>query len=399
MKKYFSLFIALAALLQADCGDSSHKRNSWLLPVGRFVVTPNLGESFAVSALAEAGNRDARGSVTLGSQFEFGRFKVTGEYLTQKLTYQFSTGKSHKWVNQGAVGGEYQHLFDGDFLKAVDVKGWYSYAPSKKLHAKECGENLYGRRIAGSNAYSVSGGAVLSPFCEDLLAVDIGYDSVKYRRKYHHDKRVRGVGGGVSYTIRLENSLDLNLKAEFRRPYNYYAAKFTWHRDTNWNVSLFAGYTAGKYHLPRSTTAGLEFAYFFDACGCSQRDPCAPLWSPCDLAGWVAVPAVYLPEVLAIAEEGSLCSGDITSTPIPTQQLSGIFSGPHSFSVVPYFSSSDPITFSATGMPSGMTIDAAGTVSINPGVVEDGEYDITVIGSTPCASSSQPVTVLVQSPA
>lgn len=390
MKKYLSLFIAVASLLQADCDDHTHKRNAWLMPVGRVIVTPPLGENSAVSFLAEGGNRDARGSITAGTQFEFGRLKVTGEYLTQRLTYHFTPGKSHKWVRQGAVGGHYQHLLDCYFFKAIDVKGWYSYAPSLSVSSKRCGNALYQRHIAGSNAYSVSGGLTMTPFCEDLLTVDIGYDSVRYRRKFHHDKHVKGIGGSVAYTIRLQECVDLNLKAEFRRPYNYYQVKFNWHKDANWNVGLFAAYTAGKYHLPRSATAGIEFSYLFDNCGCTQRECCPPLWSPCDIYTWVQAPAVYMPEVLAIAEERLLCSGTVTSSAIPAQSLDITLLG-DSFNAGQFFSSDNPLVFTAVGLPTGISIDSAtGVVSVT-GDANTGVFTVVITGSNECGSSSQPV--------
>lgn len=396
MIRFFGLFVAAFAILTAQCEDEIHKRNAWLMPIGRVVLTPSISDSTAVSFLGEAGLRNARANLTAGTQFEFGRIKASAEYLTQRLTYDFATGKTHNWVNQGAIGLHYQQLIDCNIIKAADLKGFYSYAGSRTLSPKRCEDVLFERRIAGSNAYSISAGAVVTPFCEDLLQFDVGYDHVKYRRRYHNDKIVRGIGGSVSYTLRLQECIDLNLKAEFRRPYNYYGIKFAWHRDRNWTVGLWAGYTAGKYHLPRSTSAGIEFSYLFDGCGCNVRPECCPpLWSPCDIQAWVQTPAVYLPEVLAIAEQRAVCVGGPTSIPIPDQTISSI-SG--TYNVSPFFSSPLPLTFSAVGLPEFVSIDpTTGVISANN--ADDQVVTVTVTASDSCGSTSQTFVLDLSSPA
>lgn len=403
MKKLLGVFLLVAALLQADCDDTStHKRNAWLMPIGRVVLTPSLGDHYGASLLAEGGLRDARANVTLGTQMEFGRLKVSGEYLTQRLSYVFNSGKTHKWVQQGAVGLDYQHLLDYQVLKALDLKGYYSYAPSRNLSSRECGNYTIQRRIAGSNAWGVNFGGVLTPFCEDLLNVTVGYDHVKYRRKHQHEKTVQGFGGSIDYTFRLQCCVDVNLKADFRRPYNYYGIKFAWHRDRNWTAGLWAGYTAGKYHLPRSTAAGIEFAYFFDdVCGCDTRPDCPPLWSACDLQAWVAVPAIYMPEVLAIVDQRAdrNCIPP-QSSPIPETIFNGLGD---SVSFSEYFSGGN-LVFSQTGMPDGAqglvfdpitaTISTTEDTDIDPGL-----YTITITGTNECGSTAQTFVLRVVFPA
>lgn len=399
MKKLLGVFLLVAAFLQADCSDPyAHKRNAFLMPIGRVIVTPSFGDHYATSLLLEGGLRDARANLTLGTQMEMGRLKVSGEYLTQRLTYDFASGKTHQWVQQGAVGAHYQHLLDCQALKALDLKGYYSYAPSKNLSNRTCDDYIIERRIAGSNAWGVSFGGVATPFCEDLLNVTVAYDHVKYRRQFKSDKTVQGFGGTIDYTFRLQCCLDVNLKAEFRRPYNYYGLKFAWHRDPNWTVGLFAGYTAGKYHLPRSTSAGIEFAYLFDSCGCVQRDACPPLWTACDIQSWVQAPAVMMPEVLAIVDQRSSrpCpESDIpTSNEIPEQtiiafedslDLTSFFSGPN-------------LTFTAVGLPEGVSLldNTSAILVTGEELAQLGDFTVQLIATNACGSTSQVFTLSVR---
>lgn len=307
----------------ADCDHSITKTNNFQIPVGRLVLNPETDNGlFAFSFFGEAGVRDARFGGTAASwTTERSRLKISGEYLTQELAWKFTSGKDRRWNQQAAGGLDWQYLLDDDFycFKAFDVSGFYSYAQSRNPSTIECDEIIVtpdgtffldiARHVAGARAY---GGAftTLMAFGENtVLNLSLNYDNVRYRRVFSDNKSVCGLGGSFLLTTRLVPCcMDFSLEGQFRKPFNYFGARLTLPRANfrnNVAVTLFAGVTRGKYALPNSTTVGVELVYNFQT-GCnrvSQTDCCAPIWDPCNLNAWALRPAVFLPEVLAIAEE------------------------------------------------------------------------------------------------
>ena len=393
-----------ASVCGNECDHTHAKTNNDLVPIGRFILSPcQENDCFAFSLLGEAGVRNFRVNGTAGAWItEQSRFKLSAEYLVQKLSWNFSSGKTSQWVQQGAFGADWQWLIDCGCFQALDFQTQYSYAPSKHLTPRECSDGgSVHRRIAGGRAYGGSVGSVLLLSENSRLDVSVDYDYVTYRRKYNHDKKVSGLGASFAYIARLPCCLDFQLEAQFRRPFNYYETKLTWPQAFNSKgsaLSLFAGWTRGKSRLPNAFAAGIELAYAFGADCCERAsDACCPLvWDPCDLNGWVRTPAVYMPEVLAIADElREACTGP-TSTSIADQEIQSFPNPEYTLDVAALgnFTSNGggALIYSIQGLPTGSSLNP--TTGVINGVntnltVQPITYVVTVTGTNNCSSTSQ----------
>src|SRR5262245_60733074 len=101
-------------ILAQGCNHPHNRTQNLLMPDIKFgITTGNIPNNCAFSLLGEAGRRNFRFSGTYGALLENGdRIKGTGEYLQQKLGYQFSDSKEHRWVRQYAGGIAYYHDFN-----------------------------------------------------------------------------------------------------------------------------------------------------------------------------------------------------------------------------------------------------------------------------------------------
>lgn len=125
------------------------------------------------------------------------------------------------------------------------------------------------------------------------------------------------------------------------RPYNYFESSLKWVvclDGGDLTFGIFGGHTVGKHELPSSTQAGFSLGYSFGVQDfCIIVYDCAPIecaCSPCDLHTWVATPAVYIPEVLAIADQRVICQKPVSTKTIPTQIEQP---GPYFFDVSAFF--------------------------------------------------------------
>jgi hypothetical protein len=398
-----SLFIALllyAALLLSN-------EESTLMPTGRAIYTTDLGNNnFALSLMGEGGVRNGRAGATAAFQLNSSsRLKLSGEFLAQKLTFGFKSGHLSRWVEQGAFGLDYEWLTNNPILKAIDCTLYTSYAPSKKLSSTPLGSSQLLRRITGSSAMGGGVGIVWMPFQDNLIKINLDWDHLRLRRKFSHHKTLSGLGGELSYTLRLPYSIDLTFQGQCRRLFNYLGGRIDWKSplgNPQATLALFGGHTQGRDRLPNSSIIGLELSYLF-SCSCL---PCEerPLWDPLDLVSWAQIPAVYMPEVLAIAEEKELlCTQFPTSDSIPFQiyQVSP-GGGTPAITTLPlasFFHSSLPLTFTVAAPP----FDPAQfpiTVAIDPSTgtltitnigdqFESSAFAVTITATNRCGSTSQ----------
>jgi hypothetical protein len=111
------------------------------------------------------------------------------------------------------------------------------------------------------------------------------------------------------------------------------------------------------------------------------------------VTAWVQKPAVYMPQVLAIAEECLIleitppvtpCTPPTFSGPIPDTEVEQYF--PVSVSFAGYFTGSN-LVFSASNLPDGFTIDP--TTGIVSGIDDIGFYNLIQITATNACGSVQ----------
>lgn len=318
-----------------------HGGNQDLIPVLRVGVIPRFFEdTTALSMLGEVGRAQNRFNATLGFPLcdESNRFKIGGEVLNQRLRYHFPYNSSKSWTRQYAAGGAYQLGFDYWGFKSLELGGQWSNAQGHDVHRYQkkndcsCTDNFpefhqqaYHRRITGSDAYAFSAGLTLEPWFWGTLRGAYVYDKVDY--KFNHSpqdkqsrkKVVAGSGGTIYFQQLLSPSFSVVFKGEWRAPYNYYEGRADWRTilcGTDVIIGVFGGHTQGRRSLPDSTIAGIELGFDFGwsnfsfsrsvgLCNDSSSRYCQSSFGGLgrNYLEWIASPAVYLPEVLAIGEQ------------------------------------------------------------------------------------------------
>ena len=187
----------------------------------------------AYSLLGEAGLKNVRVGGTLGWRLaDNHRAKLSAEWLEQKLIYTFFSGDADQWVNQWAIGVGYQYDFaDYSYQSTFDLNLDYSHAPSKTLSTVTgVFTNSHGqlrtftdqRRIAGSNAGSISPGISFTPWIDGRAGIGLNYDNVQYDKIFSPSRHAKGFGGTIRLDQGLSENTTLGLSAAVRQPYNNY---------------------------------------------------------------------------------------------------------------------------------------------------------------------------------
>ncbi|KAF3362341.1 Uncharacterized protein PHSC3_001170 [Chlamydiales bacterium STE3] len=417
MRKIFFLLLLLLTVSSPLKGQQCHhfygRTQNNLIPNVKFNLIPReVTEESAVSFLGEGGRRNFRFNGTFGILLNSkSRFKISGEYLQQKLRYRYSPGKVQRWVRQFATGATFQHDFCHPYILNGEFSGYCSYAPSRYLGREACGDFLYTRRIAGSTAYGFEAGSTFRLWNYATLTLDANYDAVIYHRRFQSNRHIEGFGGSFGFHQQLFDHFGLSIRAEFKRPYNYYRAAINWSHPCfkGLSVGIYGAHTKGKSRLPNNTVAGFElnyvfldlFAPFSDTQGESKR------YCRQELASWMAKPSVYMPEVFAISEERRasitppvpppippIPPVDIpTSTPIPDANFSN--PGLYSLDVSSYFSSTlEALIFSADNLPLGSSIDPATGVITGTVFASSSPYLVTVTAQNSFGSTSQSFSII-----
>lgn len=342
MKQFIKIVFALGISLFSICSlgaiftsSSGNNLTTFVGPTLRGGFTSTLNDWTAYSVAGEVGLKNFRVGGTLGWKLDGNqRFKVSAEYLWQDITYRFFTGNTDQWVDQGAVGFDYEYTLDdccaflGWLRPQFDLSAYYSHAPSKSLNAKSGFFTKNGlpdsfrniRRIAGSNAAGGAPGISIQPWRGGKAGVELNYDNVNYDTHFIRNEYAHGFGGTILLSQMITDDIGLSVSGSWRQPFNNYTASLDWINVPyygQWTLGLDAAYTTGKYTLPSTWNAGISANYYFD-----QRCPAyevsraratnlkgdykgEAITRPVadDLLPWTAEPAVYMPQVLAIADQ------------------------------------------------------------------------------------------------
>jgi hypothetical protein len=309
--KLKSLLLSTTLLATTLLANTIFANHDNYLPVARFILTPELkSEDLGVSFLGEVGPRTYRANGTVGYAYHGNqRIKLSGEYLKDKLKYNFHHDESsRKWVEQWAVGADYEYLVSYGCIDTFNMGGAYSDAQSKHLNNVLLNNGRLQRNIAGSHYWDVNIGTSFTPWKGGSINFDLVYDQVKYKRRFHHHKTIRGVGAEIALTQNLFQGIDFSIHGAVRRPYREIGALLTWDNPTKWKglgLGLFVDYVQGRSHLPDETTFGIQFAYHFGQSSCKPAESaCCP--GPRSFHSWIAKPSVYRPTVFAVAEHETL---------------------------------------------------------------------------------------------
>ena len=226
------------------------------------------------------------------------------------------TGSERKWIHQLAGGLAYQHVFDINILRNFTTDGYYSHSWSRDLGEKQEifplnseEEVIFDikRGIAGANAWGLGSGIHLGIFSQTTLGLKLNYDHVAYDNSYSKDVTKAGIGGTITLNQLFPQNISLSLLSGFRKPFNYYSGALNWSpkRMPGFTVGVFGDHTAGKHHLASSYDLGVSLSYAFGPKPSSKNsDDVKPKDSCKSLVGsWLVEPAVYMPQVLAIADQ------------------------------------------------------------------------------------------------
>ncbi len=367
----------------------------------------------AYSLLGEVAPKNYRVGATLGYAFnEVTRFKVSGEWLWQRINFGFYTGSTERWVNQGAIGADLQYDFAGwDFGPQFDIGGFYSHANSYSLGTISGTRiNSVGtpmpftdlRRLAGADAGGASAGLSARPWMGGKIGLALDWDTATYNTHYSSGhKNVNGFGGTAFFNQGLTENVSFGALAQVRSLFNNYEAELDYNNFYymgRWKLGLFGDYTTGKNTLPNTWNAGISLNYFADCImpPSLKGEAAMAVASNAEFLNWVQDPAVYMPQVLVITDERlrNSCAAPILTSPIPPINIE---SSSAVFITVPAGShfSGTGLTFSATGLPNGVTIDA--TTGVISGFVQITTlpmvFPVVVIATNTCTSATTTFTI------
>lgn len=381
----------------AGCTSNRKTNDNWHF-IGRFGLQPEaMSSTLGSSFIFEVGNGHVRGSGTLGALLDdFDRFKVTGEWLIEKNSYAFCANDGDEWVNQGAVGVAYQHLFCSPYIFSFDMGGTYSHAFSQQLGTVPCSnQSLVRRFISGSNAYDVSFGATFCSWYDGFISLYAVYDRIQYTRKYFPKIEIKGFGGGARIYQPLSNDFDLTAYIEIRQPYNYYEGDLNW-RKVLWGYDtvfgLFASYTDGKKHLINDGKVGIQLSFVFGESPCTKK---CDSYKGGDFDAWMRLPAVYKPKVLAIKDQDCImtCSSPY---PIISTLDALVFTGEGAQIDGGTLFFGSALEYSLLeGVPPGVSIDSKTGVITVPNSLQGGIHNFRIQVDSPCGQSSAPVSITV----
>ncbi len=404
MRKFlFKVFPFFTCIVASSFTHAEQTQNN-LLPNLQFFLNPATSNGTdAFSFLGEIGPKNFRGNATYGRSFATcQRFKLSAEYLAQKLKYHFIDHTREKWMNQIDFGGAYQYLFHSSPFIGLDAEFAYAHAFKHNFHKKNIihhnQEVTLRRRIAGSNAALGYIGTTLQLWHCGFLSAGADYDWVHFDRISHKNSHIAGFGTSLSFKQQFGREFHLGLESDFRKPFNFYQTVFNWnHRYSTWGITvgIYGNFTHGKHDLPNVVAAGVQLGFSFGGkvLQCCRKSPSPDCRTriTCDLSNWVLKPAVYYPIVLAVADQ-TLSPAVVGGCSPPTSSEIPILivtDNPYSENVSGFFHSSLPLTFSATGLPPGATIDPTTGVISGPNPQDGSFFEVTVTATSSCGSTSQ----------
>jgi hypothetical protein len=274
------------------------------------LLTDTSGYSFA----GEVSPYQYRLSATYGWNFFVShQFKFTGEFVQQRINYAYFAGDEHHYETQGAFGGNY--MFDiyraSIYRPQFDLSAYYSYSGADSLdmtsgtfiNTSGLPQNfMVMQRASGSIATGVSPGVSARFWRGNRTGIALNYDDVRYTLKYQPSYNVSGAGATLQISQLFTESFGIDAKLGVRKPFNYYQANIGWDKlphYPNWALKLNGAYVAGKSGLPSTYNLMLAADYFLDRdCDATELDR-----SRNELLGWIAKPAVYMPQVLGVADQ------------------------------------------------------------------------------------------------
>lgn len=286
----------------------------------------DIDEDNAVGLLVEAGAQGYyRGNLTYAAQAkEQHWFKFSGEYLIEHQDANFVVDPRQIWVDQYAMGGTYQYFPSVKSPIAFLANTYGSYTPSEDVNETQ--------RIAEAIAYGGNIGFDAFFPTKTQIEAALRYDVVTFHQSFSPDEKEEGFGG--SGFIKQYFGCDYNAiaGADFTSIYNNYYAAF--------NILIPAGSQAvelgvkGQYNDPHDNLTRTLIG--FVTIGLQPLQNCHPKATQTreTLASFASRPAVYMPTVLAKADQSLeptfgpvFIPGTHWTSPANTYDISPFFAG------------------------------------------------------------------------
>lgn len=274
------------------------------------LLTDTSGYSFA----GEVSPYQYRLSATYGWNFFIShQFKLTGEFLQQRINYAYFAGNEHHYETQGAIGGDYMVDINRTsfYQPQFDLNAYYSYSGADSLDSTGgTFTNTSGllqsyavtQRASGSIAAGASPGVSARFWQGNRTGIALNYDNVRYTMKYQPSFNVSGMGATLQVGQLFTDTFGIDASFGVRKPFNYYQANVGWDKlphYPDWALKMSGAYVSGKSGLPNTYNVMLAADYFLDRnCDATEVDRLKNA-----LMGWIAKPAVYMPQILGVADQ------------------------------------------------------------------------------------------------
>lgn len=273
---------------------------AWILDVGYAQQFYDAAAAFKLSA----GLNERRANVTLGYAITpKQQIKLTYEYLSQNLPFDYASGTVNEWVNQNAFGAAYRYMLDYGILRALEVYGTYTKAGSKELSEVEMyTDNLLTqinyRRIAGGTEKTAGATFTLTPFKSTIVKVGGGYSTLNFDTQWENIEDTSALVYNAEISHLLTPTTLISTGIGNTASGRTHTAKVSQILPWSLEASLIGQYTATTNDIPSSTSVTASLSY-----------PAPKTYTNMFAAGigklkdWVEKPVLYQSRVLARAEE------------------------------------------------------------------------------------------------
>lgn len=383
MKKAIFFFFGFFASVECSAFEPFQWSDT-LVPDFRLVIEPvMLDDASGAAALFEAGRQNYRANGTIGYAFGDGFLgKISGEYLTQKLSLSFCSKREHRWVSQGAVGVALQFPFNAEC--------GFSYSHSDKKSLLDSVVPLQNviceKRIVGSDGFRLFFGSEYMPWDAGIFTGNLVYDYLKFNKTFLKDKVVQGVGLTLSYDQYLFDCAKIHLGLDLEAPFIAYDASLStqiYMFQRAFDVGIYGQRVHGLKSIPSSSRVGIEIGINLENLWSGDYVPCGDT-----LSSWLSRPAVYMPQVLVIKDNKSR---DFGGAPFGNLPSSVTFTSESvNFDISHYFIGTTPIVYEASSLPLGLNLHPL-SGQIN-GVIPLGNYDVIIKATNYFGTHSQLVT-------
>lgn len=296
----------------------SLQQDTLLLVVTQLKLYHAVNTSNAVALELDGGPRVIRANGTYALALnDHNRFKVSEEYLSEALDFDFASGDTRQWVQQGAVGAAYEYLLSNSLFQDVSLGTHYSQAANKELSTVTTPLSSGGyltdeRRIAGGKDFNGDVETLLKLWKNTDLTLGTVYDRVRYDMEYDDtsDHDAQGFGGHARLEQQLRNNIDMDLDTTVSQLFDSYGVGFNWKEATKKNTHIGAGlnssYTQDHTTERNFWVNSISISVVWDppenkSSQANNADKSLVTTVPLTL--WVQTPAVRMPDVLAVADE------------------------------------------------------------------------------------------------